>query len=218
MKSMIKSLILLAASVAALTAAHADPFFDFYGYSYLDGPSFTVGTLTTVPMRFDPIQPEPPMTLDLVNNEYTVLLDQMQIADVQFVDPVYIVTYANGDIYVHEDPAMNSSWAINPPNAQVPATFQDGTLILIGHFTECSMIFDASGMTGVVQGHVNFTGGTRLNELADPNGWLFFGGTSSNPVHEIPVGYDMAWDPQLLSPIPIVTRPTTWGAIRGLYR
>ncbi len=198
--------------------AGAASFFDFYGFDYLDGPPLSVGTVLSIPMLFDPVQPDPALPLDLEGNEYTVFVGDLQINDVQSSGGVVIVTFSGGFIQIFEDPAKNSQWTIDPPNPQVPTTFTDGTLILGGGFTDCVMIFDVVFETGTVQGHVDFTTGTRLDELDAPTGWLFYGGVTTNPLAGIPSGYEMAWDPQLMGPETVPTHATTWGKVRGLFR
>jgi hypothetical protein len=204
--------------VAGGGVASATPFFDFFGFDYLDGPPYSVGTTVTVPMAFDRTQPDLPIPMDLEQYEATVLVSALQITDVQASGGVVSLTFAGGLIQIFEDPAKNAQWSDNPPNAQVPASFTDGTLILGGTFTDCVMIFDLTMGTGTVQGHVDFTTGSRLNEIDVPAGWLFYGGVSTNPIFGIPAGYEMAWDPQLMSPEATATRQTTWGKVRGLFR
>lgn len=206
-------ILLAAAGVAAAT-----PFFDFWGHSFLEGPRWSVGTATFVPMRFDPVQPEPVIPLDLETNEYTVYIQDLQIVDVQVTGPVISVAYAGGTIQVFEDPSKNSLWTPDPPNGTVPGRFVDGTLILAGEFTECIMIYLTTTMTGTVEGHVDWTSGSRIDELPVTVDWLFFGGVTDNPMQDIPHGYDMTWDPQLLPPEATATDRTTWGRVRNLYR
>jgi hypothetical protein len=214
------SAILLTAVMLAVSvvAAWGAPFFDFYGFDYIEGPAYSVGTVVRVPMVFDPTQPDPALPLDLDGNEYTVMVDDLQIVDVQSSGGVVVMTYRGGLIQIFEDPAKNAAWTEDPPNAQVPASFTDGTLILGGSFTDCVMVFDLTMQTGVVQGHVDFTTGTRLGELATPSGWLFYGGVSTQPAFAIPAGFEMAWDPQLMSPETVPAQQTTWGRVRGLFR
>lgn len=206
------------ALAAGSGVATATPFFDFFGFDYLDGPPYSVGTSETVAMVFDPLQPDPPIPMDLEQNEATVLVSDLGIVDVQSSGGVVVLTFAGGIIQIFEDPAKNAQWTENPPNAQVPGSFTDGTLILGGNFTDCVMVFDLTMGTGTVQGHVDFTTGSRLNELDVLAGWLFYGGVSTNPIFGIPAGYQMAWDPQLMSPETVRTEQTTWGKVRGLFR
>jgi len=219
MKSGIVMLVATGALLAgSAPAGRAGAFFDFYGYSYLDGAPFQVGTSTTIPMRFDPTQPDPVFPLDLEGNKYTVLVEGLEIVDVQAAGPIRVVTYANGSIQIFEDPSKNSEWTPTPPNLEVPGSFVDGALILSGVFTDCVLIFNTQAMTGTVQGHVDLSGGERFGEIAQPDGWLFFGGTTTDPHGNIPSGYDMAWDPQLTAPEAVATRSISWGAIKSLYR
>ncbi len=59
---------------------------------------------------------------------------------------------------------------------------------------------------------------SRLDELNEPTGWLYYGGVTTNPLAGIPTGYEMAWDPQLMGPETVATQATTWGKVRGLFR
>ncbi len=211
--------LMLLVLFASSGIAAATPFFDFWGYSYLEGPQWQVGTLTFVPARFDPVQPDPVIPLDLENYEYTVFVQDLMAVDIQTTLPLIQVEFDGGEIQIFEDSAKNSEWTPNPPNGTVPGRFIDGTLILSGHFTDCRMIYMTTTMSGTVQGHVDWTGGSRLGELPVTVNWLFFGGVTDNPLQEdIPEGYSMAWDPQLLPPEPTATEASTWGKIRGLFR
>jgi hypothetical protein len=211
----------LVLGLLALTGngAAATPFFDFYGYSFLEGPPFSIGTQVTVAARFDPTQPEAVLPLDLEANEVTVLLEDLVITSVDVAGPILIVNYEDGGLELFEDPAKNSVWQVDPPNALVPARFTDGTLILKGVFTSCSLIFDTLSGVGTVEGSVTWTAGTRLGELVEVEDWYFFGGVTTQQIAGIPQGYDMAWDPQLIQPsVPVATQSTTWGSIKSLYR
>lgn len=198
--------------------AVARPFFDFYGYSYLEGPANTVGTRVSVPMRFDSFQPDPVLPIDLEGNEVTIVLDDLEIAEVADYGGVLVLTYSGGRMRFYEDPARNSDWAPYPPNGSVPSTFEEGTLILEGSLAECIQLYDSVTGVGTLQGQFDFDGGTRLAELPTSEGWLFFGGTTVDPRIGIPDGYEMAWDPQLIQPDPIAARPATWGEIKARYR
>jgi hypothetical protein len=215
----VKAAILISLLALAANTAGAEPFFDFYGYSFVEGPVFEVGTVATICMRFDGIQPDPPMPLDLGDREYTVLVDELEITDVQQTGPMLLVTYDDGTLEIFEDPAQNSSWPANPPNGLVPGNFQDGALILSGYFTSCILVYNTALEVGTVEGYVTFQAGTRLGELTNPVDWTFFGGVTAREEAGVPPGYDAAWDPQLLHPgPPVATQPTAWGAIKQLYR
>jgi hypothetical protein len=203
---------------AATASGRAGPFFDFYGYSFSDGDPTAVGTTTTVATRFNSIQPEPALSFDFAQYEVTALIEDLLAVSVEDHAPVRTIRYDHGEIRVYQDIEKNSLWEANPPNSEVPHSFEDGDLILIGHFTECMMIFNLTGGNGTVQGHVTFTGGSRLAELPQAEGWLFFGGTTMSPQGGLPLGYSLAWDPQLLAQAPVPARRSTWGAVRAMYR
>jgi hypothetical protein len=206
---------LLLITVLLATPAHAQPFFDFHGYSYLDGPPFAVGTAFQVPALFNIIQPDPIWPLDFDLNEYTIMVEGLTISDVQTAGPVLIMTLSGGTVGVYADPSKNSAWTDNPPNAQVPATFVDGGPELLGHFTSMDMIFDTSSGTGSISGLITWTGGARLSQIDDPVDWTYFGGVSNHAGLGIPPGYDLAWDPQIYGPeggTPV--ERTSWGSIK----
>jgi hypothetical protein len=219
-----KSILYVAAILVGLLgsaapAARSDTaFFDCYGFSYLEGDPFTAGTLVTIPLLFNEDQPHPVFGLDLVHNEYTVLITDLVISGVQNNGGVQVVTYSGGRISVYEDPARNARWTPWPPNGVVPGVFADGTALLTGSFRDCVLVFDTGSEVGSVQGHLDFTGGTRLHDVVSPDGWFLLGGTTTNPAWDIPDGYDMAWDTQLIPPSTVATQPATWGRIRSLYR
>jgi hypothetical protein len=205
--------------ILALAAgpASALPFFDFHGYSYLNGPGFTVGTSVQVPALFNVIQPDPIWPLDFVNNEYTIMAAGLTITDVQSAGPMLILTLSGGSIGLYEDPLRNSVWAASPPSALVPATFQDGTAELVGHFTSMDMIFDTGTGTGTISGTITWTGGARLAQIGNPAGWTYFGGVSNHAGLGIPVGYDLAWDPQIYGPEETPVLNSSWGAIKHTF-
>jgi hypothetical protein len=205
----------LAAGPVVATGA---PFFDFYGYSFSDGDPFLVGSTTTVPVRFNTLQPEPALLLDFGQYEVTALIADLLVLSVEDHPPVRTLHYGGGEIRVFQDAGKDAQWTSGPPNGDVPRTFENGELVLTGYFTDCVMIFNASAGNGAVQGHVTFTGGTRLHELPHEAGWLFFGGTTNRPQGGLPAGYSLAWDPQLLAQVPVATRRSTWGAIKATYR
>lgn len=214
----IPGLILGVFCLAAATPGLAAPFFDFYGYSFSDGDPMAAATTTTVATRFNVIQPEPALPFDFGQHEVTAMIEDLFALSIEDHLPIRTIAYDHGEIRIYQDSAKNSAWTQNPPNGDVPHSFEDGELILIGLFTDCMMIFNLTGGNGTLQGHVTFTGGTRLAELPHAAGWLFFGGVTRNPSGGLPSGYSLAWDPQLLAQAPVPAQRTTWGTVRGLYR
>jgi hypothetical protein len=211
-------LILGILCLAAVSTGLAAPFFEFYGYSFADGDPMSVGTTTTVAVRFNDIQPEPALPFDFTEYEVTALIEELTVASIEDHAPIRTIQYDRGEVRIYQDAQKNSLWSAGPPNSEVPHSFEDGELILIGHFTDCMMIFNLTGGTGTIQGHVTFTAGSRLAELPHTGGWLFFGGTTRSPLGGLPAGYSLAWDPQLLAQAPVPTRRSTWGSVRAMYR
>lgn len=212
----ILSVLLLVLAVAP--AASALPFFDFSGYSYLEGPAFTVGTTVHVPALLNVIQPDPIWSLDFEHNEYTVHVAGLIISDVQSYGPIRVLALTGGTVEFHADPARNSAWLQNPPNAVVPSTFTDGLAELSGLFTSMDMVFDTSTGVGTISGTIRWTGGARLGEIGNPEGWTYFGGVSNHAGLGIPAGYDLAWDPQIYGPennTPV--ERSSWGAIKEKF-
>lgn len=209
--------IILLLVVAAAPARAEEPFFDFAGFSYLAGPPAEPGTMVTIVMRLNEIQPQPIWPLDFGTNEYTVLVDDLQITQVVSYDTILEITYAGGNIALLADAAKNSVYAPLPPNASVPATFGDGSLELLGHFTELLLFYDTVSGVGTVSGLVDWSSGSRLPLLDQPNGWTFFGGVSNHPGLGIPDGYDLAWDPQIYGPAPSPVETGSWGSIKKRY-
>jgi hypothetical protein len=208
----------LLAGPGALQAQAEMPFFDFSGFSYLDGEPWQVGTGVAVVARFNSIQPNPIWPLDFVANEYTVLLEGLTLSSVLSYDGVKEVAYSGGTISVLRDPARNSEFAPEPPNGLVPGSFGDGSAELVGYFTELALFYDETTGVGTVAGFVNWTGGAKQALLENPNGWTFFGGVSNQSVYGIPDGYDLAWDPQIYgqeTPVPVMLQ--SWGALKARF-
>jgi len=211
------SIVLTLALTASGPARAETPFFDFAGFSYLDGPQGEVGTGVTVVMRLNEIQPKPLWPLDFDLNEYTVLIRDLEISNVLGYGSFQEITYSGGVIEVFADPAKNSVYAPLPPNPSVPATFSDGLLELGGGFTELILFYDTASGVGTVSGFIDWTAGSRLASLESTGGWTFFGGVSDESGLGIPPGYDLAWDPQFYGPAPSPTEARSWGALKARY-
>lgn len=135
----------------------------------------------------------------------------------------YDTPYISGTIEIYEDNVFNASFAPNPPNAVVPANFQDGTLLLSGSFTSFDVqsnnftAFD----TGNIEGNINWTGGTLLPRMQTAGGipcpGLLTGGSTWNPSVMIP-GYVFRHTGKIDLQCPTPTRSSTWGQIKALYR
>jgi hypothetical protein len=194
------------------------PFFDFHGFSYLNGPPNMIGTTVTVPTLFNLIQPDPIWPVNFDNEEYTVLVTDLRISRVEQLGSITNVTYEGGTIALYRDPTRNANWLVHPPNGSVPSSFKDGEALLVGRFTDLVMVFNSRSGSGTISGQLDWTGGTRLSQMPSRTGWTYFGGVSSHANLGIPAGYDLAWDPQIYGPdMPNQVRSMTWGGVKDLY-
>ena len=134
----------------------------------------------------------------------------------------YTTHFTGGTIEVYEDLSPESSFAPNPPNAAVPSTFTDGTLILSGSFT--GFVTQTNNFTafnvGNAEGNISWTGGTLLSRTiqnGEPCPGLLTGGMTWRPDVLIP-GYLYRHDGKIDLNCPTPTTPSTWGRVKSLYR
>ena len=110
----------------------------------------------------------------------------------------------------------------NPPNANVPSTFTDGTVLLSGKvdnfYTQTNDF--STFMSGNAEGNITWTGGTLLSFVSQ-NGQqcpsLFTGGLSWAPGVVIE-GYLFRHDGKIDLECPKPSRSSTWGRVKALYR
>ena len=93
----------------------------------------------------------------------------------------YTTNYAGGQIELYFDTSPDASFAPNPPNAAVPSTFTDGTVLLTGVFTRMVVYTNnfTAFKTGNMEGDITWTGGTLFNRFSpggQPCPGLFIGG------------------------------------------
>lgn len=134
----------------------------------------------------------------------------------------YTTTYTGGLIEIYEGTPRDAVFDPNPPNANVPSTFTNGTLLLSGtvsNFYWQSDNFTAYN-TGNAEAHLTWTGGTLFSYVS-PGGAscpsLFTGGTTWYPPVMIP-GYLFRHDGKIDLECPTQTRSSTWGRVKALYR
>jgi hypothetical protein len=135
----------------------------------------------------------------------------------------YITTYNGGTIQIYEDATPDAVFDPFPPNATVPSTFTDGTVILSGtmddFYTQTNDF--TPNKTGNSEGHITWTGGTLIGHVggANPCPALFTGGLTWNPNPNILIpGYLFRHDGKVDHECPVPTQPGTWGRIKKLYR
>jgi len=144
----------------------------------------------------------------------------------------WVTNYSGGHFYIYENqpadaPREGTPMPANPPNATVPANFQNGTLILEGPLnglTVSSLRSGANVWSGTFTTTYSFTGGTMFNSTVLV-GWNYGAGLPLQgnwclkyPSGCTPQGYTGHADGQWLPASPTVVKHSTWGAIKELYR
>ena len=179
-----------------------------------------VGVISDFNAPFDDLDPNDP------NKEYTIYLYGLISQGTTTQGPpsftFYTTTYQGGFIEIYEGTPRNAAFDPNPPNANVPSTFTDGTLILSGTFTSFFTHTNnfTTFMTGNMEGSIDFTGGTLLDRVRDNGGdpcpGLFTGGVTWNPDVLIP-GYIFRHDGKIDLNCPVPVEEKSWGTIKSSY-
>ena len=143
---------------------------------------------------------------------------------------IYVTNGAGPNVALYTSP-VNASFGTNPPNATVPSTFNDGSLVLSGSFQQLTVTFirrnsdqmvlsgNADTGTPSVANGV-FNGGSAL-PLVSTNGqpcpfrvtggWLAKAGS-------FPAGFSAHFDGKIDIDCPTPAEAATWGRIKGQYR
>jgi len=131
-----------------------------------------------------------PISCDLSLNELTWSLAGLTVTDRFTVSTRVYTNFTGGTVKIFVDPSMNGDYGLEPPNGTSPSTFVDGELFLYGQITSSYMSYDTVRQNGALVALVNFTNGTGLTTLDEPNGNIVqftFGPADPN----IPPGYEM---------------------------
>jgi hypothetical protein len=136
---------------------------------------------------------------------------------------VWETDYAGGTFTIYAGSPRNAplagSMPINPPNAAVPALFQDGTAILSGTLSNFhTEITQTTGglPNGSFTANYSFTGGT-LYSLVAGTGTGFVQGLWCVNGCQIAQGYSAHPDGKFDTP-PTPAVRSSWGSIKTLYR
>lgn len=203
-----KSLSIL--TIAAFTLALAGPaaatqLFDFTAQTVLPvnvGEAAEVHGLITNGNAVDT-----PLPLDFGSYQYTLVITGLTLDATGSTS-----TFSGGQITIYEDAGTAADHADQ-------ASFSDGTAILSGvvtTFTHTMLI----GTIGSGSGYVDWTGGTRLNDLAlvDQTGWPLLTSVSRNAAYVEP-GYTELWDGKVEPTGEVVaTESGTLSGVKALYR
>lgn len=225
MRSLVITLLLAACAVALPPAAQAQSLlFDYVGFDY-ESPNPNPGTfgepgsgyvgLGTVPFLFAPL------VSNTAVNEYTFVIQGLSPTSVMPVGPYDIINYSSGSVTIYEDAKAGGTTATftpNPPNGDVPATFTDGSAILVGTLTNFQLVINTSNGVGSFEAVFNATGGTQLGNfpLNQRTGWTFSGTTGE--ALNIPEGYAHQIDGQTFIDAAVAARRMTWGRLKAGYK
>ena len=199
--------ILIAMTAVALltapTASSAQQLFDFDGQATI--PTTVGETLSLVAEVLDGAPTiDTPLPLDFANFQYTLVIDGLTLDSVSGSTQYY----SGGSITLYEDAGTVADTAN-------PSTFSDGTAILSGTFD----VLSRGSLLSLVQvsGTVDWTGGTRLGDLApaDRLDWPFFATASTLDVDP---GYDENWDGKVEPTEPVVSADEeSFGAFKSQW-
>lgn len=190
-----KKLLLVLAIVGIVSTpglSAAQQLFDFTGQALQ--PASVGGDLTAYLFLTNDGLIDTPIPLDYGTYEYTIVVTGLTLDLINGNSR----DYSGGTIVLYEDNAT----AADLTN---PATFSDGTALLSGDVTTFvwSMFFTdiASGL-----GDVNWTGGTRIDDIAPPDrlGWPMVVSISTRATNVEP-GYDERWNGKVEPLEPVVS-------------
>ena len=209
----------------AVPPARADSLlFDYVGFDYefpnpdpatFGEPGSGYVGLGTVPSLF------PPIVANTTLNEYTMVIQGLTPASTTPAGTFNIINYTAGTLTIYEDSkatGTHADFTPNPPSATVPATFADGTPILVGALTGFQFIIDTVNGNGSFEADLEITGGSQILNfpLNQRMGWTFSGSTSN--ALNIPPGYAHQLDGQAFLNAPTAARRVTWGRLKAGYR
>jgi len=225
---MLLTAVLLTGTV--VSTAFSGPIIDWDPAYYWEPGATPTNSIATTEMKivgtisaFGP--PLAFLNANMPATEYTFYVSGLISGGTTSVGPpattFYVTNYAGGTIEIYEDATPDAVFDPNPPNANVPSTFTDGTLILSGtmsNFNTQTNNFTAHD-TGNSEGNITWTGGSLIAYVGGDNPCpaLFTGGLTWFPTL-VPAGYLFRHDGKIDHECPTPTQPSTWGRIKSLYR
>ncbi len=211
-------LVVAAALIAFAAPTFAQPAIDYVGYSWETGgfPASDPGDVLIclgVTSNLDPI-----FGVDLGVDELTFhLYDLVSTGEIDLGGGMFMVTYTGGMMDVWRDGAQNADWGVNPPNATAPASFTDGTLFFQGAFIDFTLFMTAGG-GGSFEGTLNGLGGEILGDFCSNCAYTWGGTFTQASGADIPAGYDMQMDGELLIEGSVANEDETWSGVKNLFR
>lgn len=130
---------------------------------------------------------------------------------------VWTVCYSGGEVEIHEDCVNNPPFdygTTTPPNATSPSSFLDGPTILHGTLSNFCITIDILTGEGSFTCDALFDGGDQYDQL--PTSLAFTSSTTFNRDHAPGYQHFSCGETELMIVAPV--EPTTWGAVKALYR
>lgn len=216
------SLVALVAGLLAPPAGAENALVDYQGFAWEDGhfPVSQPGDIFNLVGVVDQLDAR--FGIDLGSEEVTVwVTDLVSTGQVDMGGGYFSVAFTGGSLQVWRDPARNHDYGVTPPNATAPSTFVDGGLLLGGTLSDFFLFFDITTHTGAFEANLQLTSGSGLASLGMPatTGYTFAGVLDPEASgNNVPRGYDLQVDGTLEVRVIVGTNPSSWGAVKGLYR
>ena len=234
------SLLLFTVLLAFAAPAFADEvLLNFYGYDY-ENPDLNPGTYLALGDGYEAVgfvSSFHPVYLDPYVNpsayEYTLWQHGLIVNFYDFTGTVLSVTFAPGgraDYY--EDASFNATnppnppncpkYGSNPPNADAPSKFNDGTLALGGSLANAYLYYDYNNNGGGFSGEMTLDSGADIIYVPTGSlaGWFMTGLLTPGPSSgtcPAPTGYDHNITGDCRQTV-VPTTHQSWGKIKSLYR
>lgn len=184
-----------------------------------------VGLVSLFCSPFTDLNPADPTT------EYTFVWDNLTslgtVAAPALGGTKYTTKYVGGGFRIYAGTPRNAPTAATLPalpSALVPATFMDGTLILQGSLDTLTTIVTRTSIgtySGTFRATYLFTGGTlfyRVGNGTDLLSGAWCAAGSGVGLCSLPAGWSAHPNGKWDMPITTPALPSTWGAIKQLYR
>ena len=199
--------IALATILATLLAgsAQAVQFFDFSAQAVI--PTDVGGAAEAYGVILNGGAPESPLPLDTANYQYTLV-----VTGLTMVSSGSPSVFSGGSVAIYEDDATPADYAD-------PGSFSDGVMILGGVLNSLTRNMLLPSL-GSANGYVDWTAGTRLNDLApgDQSGWPFLV-TIYTDASQVEPGYSELWDGKVEPSTDVVdTEKNSWSRVKTLFR
>jgi hypothetical protein len=138
---------------------------------------------------------------------------------------IYTTHYSTGAFYIYKDKPRNAPQSAaampgGPPNAAVPAVYQDGTLILSGSLANFTVQVTKTGTNnpnGSYRSDATFTGGSLYSRVQNTGSTVLQGNWCVFGCLPPAGGYSAQLDGKFDTPA-TPAHSSTWGAIKQLYR